>query len=320
VQMANPRHMTNGLLESELEEGADPHVLAGHPEVPIGPVFITGASGMLGLALTALCNELLAPCYPYPEACLDITNGAAVEVAVSRFAEKSQRRGVVVNAAAYTDVERAETNEERAFAVNDQGARNVAEAAARNGLDLIHVSTDFVFDGSKGGPYTEQDLPNPLSVYGRSKLAGEQSAMIAHPDVLLVRTAWVYGPGGSNFPRKILQLARRRDELQVVADEFGSPTASWDLARAILQLRSLGATGLFHVADSGLCSRFEVASEVVSAAELSVLVTPVPRGAYPTRATRPANSSLCLDKASRFGVHMPDWRVSLQRYVRSYLA
>jgi dTDP-4-dehydrorhamnose reductase len=285
----------------------------------IGPVLITGATGMLGQALTALCEELGVPCSAYSETQLDITDAAAVSAAVGRFAGEAAApggRGLAINAAAYTDVERAEDDEERAFAVNDAGARNIAEAAARHRLGLIHVSTDFVFDGSKHGAYTEADDPNPLNAYGRSKLAGERSVMEAFPEALLVRTAWVYGPGGNNFPRKIVELARTRTELQVVADETGCPTATADLARGILELWGAGAKGLFHVAGYGSCSRFEMAEEIVAAAGSAVRVTPVPRGTFPTRAMRPANSVLCVEKARRAGVELPCWRDSLKAYVR----
>ena len=189
-------------------------------------------------------------------------------------------------------------------------------------------------------------MPNPLNAYGRSKLAGERSVMAAYPDALVVRTAWVYGPGGNNFPRKILDLARQRDELQVVTDEVGSPTATVDLARGILQLWSLGATGLFHLAGAGSCSRYEMAQEVVETARafeaararrrregrrplhrggagrrrgFSARLVPVSRGAFPSRVNRPANSVLCLDKSRSLGVETPPWRDSLRTYVRRYL-
>ena len=272
----------------------------------VGPVFITGASGMLGLALTSLCDELDLSCHPYPEAHLDITDAVAVAAAIARFAAQSGGHGLVVNAAAFTDVERAEHEEKRAFAVNDRGARNVAKAAAHHGLQLVHVSTDFVFDGTKDGPYTEEDVPNPLNAYGRSKLAGEKAVAEVCPDALVVRTAWVYGPGGTNFPRKIVELAHERDELQVVSDEFGSPTASADLARGILQLWNLGATGLFHLAGAGSCSRYEMAEQIVGCAGLSTRLVPVSReallsGAAAGRAARPANSVLDTERARRSG-------------------
>lgn len=286
----------------------------------IAPVFITGATGMLGQALTALCEESGVACRAYSEAQLDITDAPAVDDAVAQFSVEARRveghRGVVVNAAAYTDVEGAEDDEDRASAVNDDGARKVAEAATRYGLGLVHLSTDFVFDGGKGAGYVEEDAPNPLNAYGRTKLAGERAVMAAHPDVLLVRTAWVYGPGGNNFPRKILELARTRSELQVVEDERGCPTASADLAQGILRLWSAGGRGLFHLAGSGSCSRYEMAEEVVAAAGLPVRVVPVPSGTFPVRASRPANSVLCVDKARGLGVELPYWRESLADYVR----
>jgi dTDP-4-dehydrorhamnose reductase len=285
----------------------------------IGPVLITGATGMLGLALTALCDELELPCYPYPEAHLDITDPAAVEAVVGRLA-RQKTGGVVVNAAAYTDVERAEDDEERAFAVNDDGARNLAEAAAGNQLRFVHVSTDFVFDGAKSTPYSEEDEPNPLSAYGRSKLAGERSVAKACPNSLILRTAWVYGPGGLNFPRKIVELGRQREEIRVVTDEFGSPTASSDLARGLLELVSAGAAGLYHLTASGCCSRFELAQEALDAANLSTRAVPVSAAEFASRAARPANSVLSLDKARRAGVEMPPWQPSLRAYVRQYLA
>ena len=216
-------------------------------------------------------------------------------------------------------MEAAESNEARAFAVNERGARTVAEAAARHGLGLVHVSTDFVFDGAKTGPYTEDDTPNPLSVYGRSKLAGDRAVWAACPDALVVRTAWVYGPGGSNFPSKILAAARTRDEVRVVTDEVGSPTYSADLARGILELWLRGGRGLFNLAGSGSCSRFELAQEVIAAAGLPARVVPVASGTFPTKAARPKNSVLCLDKARGLGVEMPPWQDSVRAYVRTHL-
>jgi len=273
---------------------------------------------MLGSALTALCEKLGVVCRPYAEADLDITDAEAVDAAAARFA--AQDGVLMINAAAYTDVERAEDEEERAFAVNDTGARNVARAAARQGLGFVHVSTDFVFDGTKGAPYTEEDEPHPLNAYGRSKLAGERSVLEVCPTALLARTAWVYGPGGANFPAKILALARVREEIQVVDDEFGSPTASIDLARGILELRRLRATGLFHLTGSGSCSRYEWAREIVSAAGLHTRVLPVGRGFFPANAVRPANSVLSMEKAHRLGVVMPPWQPSLRAFVQEHLS
>ena len=280
-------------------------------------MLITGATGMLGTALTGLCGRLGIECHPYAEADLDITDAGAVSAAARLFAARGGR--LIVNAAAYTDVEGAEDDEGRAFAVNDRGAGNVAEAAARCALGLVHVSTDFVFDGTKEGPYTEEDEPHPLNAYGRSKLAGERSVLEAHPAALLVRTAWVFGPGGNNFPKKILELARPRDELRVVADEIGSPTFTLDLAPGILDLHGRGASGVFHLTGSGSASRYEMAEEIIRTAGLSTRLVPVSSKTFPTKAQRPLNSVLSTDKARGLGVHMPPWRDSLRAYVQHYL-
>lgn len=286
-----------------------------------GPILITGATGMLGAALGELCTERGLPCLLLSEAELDITDAAAVGAVLAEFAAEGGR--LVVNPAAYTDVDRAEDEEDRAFAVNERGAASVAAAAARHGLGLVHVSTDFVFDGAKAAPYTEADEPRPLNAYGRSKLAGERAVFAAHPHALVVRTAWTFGPGGANFPAKIAALARERAgegaQLQVVADEFGSPTAAADLAAGLLELHRRGAQGLFHVAGAGSCSRYELAQEVLATLGLAARVVPVGRDTFPTKALRPAYSVLDCWKARRLGVVMPPWRDSLRAYVRRHL-
>ena len=280
-------------------------------------MLITGATGMLGSALTSLCCELGVECHPCAEADLDITDAGAVLSTAGLFAARGGR--LIINAAAHTDVERAEDDEARAFAVNDRGARNVAEGAARCGLGLVHVSTDFVFDGTKKGAYTEEDEPHPLNAYGRSKLAGERSVLEVFPGALIVRTAWVFGPGGNNFPKKILDLARTRAQLQVVDDEIGSPTFTIDLARGILQLYAGQASGFFHLTGSGSCSRYEMAQEIIRAAGLSTDLVPASSRAFPTKAQRPLNSVLSTDRARSLGVHMPPWQDSLRAYVLDYL-
>ncbi len=286
-----------------------------------GPILITGASGMLGTALGALCAERRITCRLLAEGDLDITDAAAVETALAEFAAEGGR--LVVNAAAYTDVDEAEDDEERAFAVNERGAAGLAAATAGRGLDLVHLSTDYVFDGAKGRPYTESDAPRPLNAYGRSKLAGERAVFAAHPHALVVRTAWTYGPGGVNFPAKIAALARERAgegaQLQVVADEFGSPTDAAALAAGLLELHRRGARGLYHLAGAGSCSRYELAQEVLATLELAVPLVPVGRAAFPTKALRPAYSVLDCSKARALGVVLPPWQDPLRAYVRRHL-
>lgn len=279
------------------------------------PILIAGAGGMLGHALRHVCaetgREFMAP----TEGGFDITSEEEVARTVAEFAA-AYPGGVLVNAAAFTNVERAEDEPEQAFLVNEGGATVLAEAAARKGLPLVHVSTDFVFDGTKCGAYTEADEPNPVSVYGRSKLAGELAVASAHPRALTVRTAWVFGPAGVNFPTKIIDRARLTDTVSVVCDEVGSPTYTLDLAAGILGLVDAGAHGLYHLAGSGTCARDEMAREVLRLAGLShVEVVPVPASTFPSKAARPANSVLDCSKAAALGVVMPDWRDALARFV-----
>lgn len=276
---------------------------------------IAGRGGMLGTALQRVLGERGVPFEAPSEDRFDITNEHQVRQVVSAFGERVGSEGVLVNAAAYTNVERAEDEPELAYRVNEHGAALLARAAREAGIAFVHVSTDFVFDGRKDGAYTEADDTNPLSVYGATKLAGERAVTNAYPDALLVRTAWVFGEAGVNFPTKILELAGRMPELSVVTDEIGSPTYTIDLATGIVGLIEAGATGLFHLAGSGVCSRYELAAEVLRLAGMDVPLKPVTSDAFPTRAARPANSVLDCSKAAALGVTMPEWRDALARFI-----
>jgi len=251
---------------------------------------------------------------------MDITDPAQVAEQFDRFVAglREGESGVVVNAAAYTDVERAEDEPELAYRVNEGGAGQLARCARERGLRFVHVSTDFVFDGRKQGAYTETDDPAPLSVYGASKLAGEQAVLAADPEVLMVRTAWVFGPGGVNFPSKILAAARERGALKVVDDEIGSPTFSVDLATGIIALVEAGAVpGTYHLAGSGSASRYDLALEVLGAAGVEVPVERASSAQFPTRAARPRNSVLDCSKAAEQGVRLPRWEHAVRRFIRA---
>jgi len=259
---------------------------------------------MLGTALQRVIAERGATLCAPAETGFDISDERAVHAAVTEFARScaAGNRGVLVNAAAYTNVERAEDEPDVASRVNEFGAALLAREALAAGLGFVHVSTDFVFDGRKQGAYTETDEPNPLSVYGRTKLAGEIAVSAENPDALIVRTAWVFGPGGANFPMKILEAARTRPMLSVVTDESGSPTYTLDLAAGILGLVDAGAAGLYHLAGSGSCDRFTLAEETLRLAGLATPVERVTSAAFPTKAARPANSVLDCGKANALGV------------------
>jgi len=272
---------------------------------------------MLGTALQRVLKERGVRFVAPPESEFDITTLAGDQQIAVKFAKtlRDGEKGVIVNAAAYTNVERAEEEPDLALLVNERGAVNLARAAHENGLGFVHVSTDFVFDGFKAGAYLEDDEPQPLSVYGETKLAGEDSVLAENPEALVVRTAWVFGPGGANFPVKILEAARARPELKVVTDEVGSPTYTIDLAAGIVGLVGKQASGIYHLAGSGSCSRFELAQEVLRIAGLDTPIAPVTSDAFPTKAARPLNSVLDCSKAASLGVTMPDWHDALERFM-----
>jgi dTDP-4-dehydrorhamnose reductase len=237
------------------------------------------------------------------------------------------RPDVIVSAAAYTQVDKAETERELAFPVNEAGARAVAQAAQRLGVPLVHLSTDYVFDGFKGSPYVEEDAPRPTTIYGRSKLAGEQAVLAECPNSAVLRTAWVYSPFSSNFVKTMLRLATDRDEIAVVADQRGNPTNALDIADGILRIASnlrgsgdAALRGLFHMTAAGDASWAEFAEFVFSAsAEAGGPVAKVRHIAtadYPTPARRPANSRLDSSKLARtHGVALPDWHASVKEVV-----
>ncbi|TGQ66907.1 MAG: dTDP-4-dehydrorhamnose reductase [Mesorhizobium sp.] len=239
---------------------------------------------------------------------------------------------IVVSAAAYTAVDQAEDEPDQAFAVNAAGAGKVAQAAARLGVPVIHLSTDYVFDGTKRDAYLETDQTAPRSVYGASKLAGEEAVAAANPRHLILRTAWVYSPFGKNFVKTMLRLAADRDEISVVADQWGNPTSALDIADAVLHAaarlhggRDFTAFGTYHLAGTGETNWSGLARHVLAASQANdgpwARVRDIATQDYPTKARRPANSRLSSAKfTTRFGWTAPDWRNSTEQVVRRILS
>lgn len=239
---------------------------------------------------------------------------------------------VIVSTAAYTAVDRAESESERAFAINERGARAVAEAAATLGVPLIHLSTDYVFDGAKAEPYSESDATAPTSTYGGSKLAGEQAVLRRHDNTAILRTAWVYSPFGSNFVKTMLRLAAEREEVSVVEDQLGNPTSALDIADGILgvasNLASSGRSdlrGIFHMTAAGEASWADFAETIFAASSAdggpSARVRRISTSEFPTSAKRPGNSRLDSSKLERVhGIRLPEWRKSLPDVVRRLIA
>ena len=286
---------------------------------------LLGGSGQVGTEFRALPLprhvEVVAP----DEHALDLTDHGAIE---STITERSWN--AVINAAAYTDVDRAESNEATALAINGEAPARLAAATSRRGIPLIHISTDYVFNGRKGTPYVETDTPAPLNAYGRSKLAGEQAVAAGNPRHVILRTSWVYSPYGRNFVRTILRLATERERLSIVADQRGCPTAAQDVAGACLSVALHCAAnpeqrpyGLYHFAGGGEASWHEFAKAIVELARLPrpVEIVPIRAEDYPTPAKRPADSRLDCSAFDRvFHIKPRPWRVALADTLQRLLA
>ncbi len=283
------------VVQSLIERGA----AAGHAIVPVGRPQLDLAAGDAGAVHAALAEA---------------------------------RPDAIVSAAAYTTVDKAEAEPDLAHAINAVGAGQVALAAAQLGVPLVHLSTDYVFSGVGERPWREDDPTGPMSVYGATKLAGEQAVLAAQPNSAVLRTAWVYSPFGANFVKTMLRLAETRDELAVVADQHGNPTSALDIADGVLAVAAnLGQSadpalrGVFHMTGAGEASWAQFAEAIFAASAVrggpSARVRPIPSSEYPTAAVRPANSRLdCARIAAAHGVRLPEWPASLARVIERLLA
>ena len=231
------------------------------------------------------------------------------------------RPEVIINAAAFTRVDDCESNPEQAFRVNGEGAGNLARAAAATRALLVHYSTDYVFNGRKKEPYLEEDEPDPQSVYGKSKLAGETLVRRHCPDHLILRTSWLFGRNGPNFIRTIIGAARNGNPLRVVDDQRGSPTYSADLAQQTAKMIAARCRSTYHVTNYGSCTWFELASRAVEWAGIDVPVTPVSTAEFPRPAPRPANSVLAGRRLELDGMPpLRPWQAAAREYVERFLA
>ncbi len=269
-------------------------------------VLVAGAGGQLGLELAQQLPRKGHEVIALTRKELDITDAGAVSDAL-----EEHRPGLVVNAAAYTDVDGCESEVGLAYAGNTLGPRNLALHCERSGCALLHVSTNYVFDGESEAPYQPFDPPNPASVYARTKLAGEEYVKQLCGRWYVVRSAGVYGRG-HNFVRTMLRVGRERDSLKVKDDEFISPTYARDLAGGIAEIAGSGLYGLYHVTNSGSCSWYEFAREIFDLAGIDVEVAPVPASEYPLPADRPANGLLADPAAPK----LRHWREALVEYLK----
>ena len=273
-------------------------------------VTLFGASGLLGRDLVPeLSGEQLTALSVED---VDLRDHARVRELI-----RDSRPEWILLLAAYTDVDGCESNRDLAFAVNCDGAVNVAEAARAAGSRLLFVSTDYVFDGTNKSPYETRDPRNPTSVYGETKARAEEQLLEILPEVCIARTSWLFGHGGKCFPATILKLASTRPEISVVNDQRGSPTFTCDLASTLVRLCRANAQGIVHVTNSGDCTWYEFATAIVRASGLSTTVKPVATAEFPRPARRPAYSVLSPDSLHAYHIHMPEWQDALRRYLTS---
>jgi dTDP-4-dehydrorhamnose reductase len=270
-------------------------------------ILVTGAAGMLGRDVMVAAENAGHEVRGFDHSGLDVTDAGRV---LRRF--ELDRPDVVINCAAWTDVDLAESQEEQAFAVNATGAGNVAAAAAEVNAKVVYVSTDYVFNGGKQTPYVESDLPAPISAYGRGKLAGEQATVASNRRSYVVRTSGLFGIGGPNFVDTMLRLGES-GEVLVVHDQVASPTYTWHLAYGLVRLLDSDSFGLHHMAAAGSCSWYEFAKEIFEGAGMEVVTLAATSDMLSRPAARPANSALTSE--IEHAIELPSWRDGLTSYL-----
>ena len=270
-------------------------------------VLVTGANGQLGKSIHRIAKDYPQLKFVFTDVAeLDITNIDDVNAFFS-----SNKTDYCINCAAYTAVDKAEQEVDKAYLLNAIAVKHLAEACKTSAAVLIHISTDFVFDGTKRTPYTEEDTPNPLSVYGKSKLKGEQYLQGILERHFIVRTSWLYSEYGNNFVKTMFRLAETRDEISVVNDKIGSPTYAGDFASFLLEIINKPSKdyGIYHYSNEGSISWYDFAVEIFKQHKMAVRVVPIPTNAYPIAAKRPAYTAMDLTKAKiTFGNTIPLWK------------
>ncbi len=278
---------------------------------------MTGAGGLVGRAMADHCRALGDEVVLYAHRDLDITNREAVRETILK-----QQPELVVNCAAWTNVDGCESNPEKAFAVNAAGPENLAAACKDVDCGFVTISTDYVFDGAKSDFYTQLDTPNPLSVYAASKLAGEQLPAGVYDRSIIVRTGYIFGTGGTNFLSTVVERARKGERLKAISDAYGTPTYANDLAGRMRELAVAGASGIFHVVNDGPGVNFEEFTRKVVAliGNRDVVVEPVSAATLNRPAKRPSNSRLRCLRSEQVGLSpLPDWEIAVEQFVTSEL-
>ena len=276
-------------------------------------ILVTGSNGQLGSELRVLAQKYPAYNFHFTDfKALDITNHSAVKAFV-----KEAHISVIINCAAYTAVDKAESDLEMSTKLNHLAVENFGKIAKESNIQLIHISTDYVFDGTNYMPYTEEDKTNPQSVYGSTKLAGEKALQQINPaNSIIIRTSWVYSSFGNNFVKTMLRLANERTELDVIVDQIGTPTYARDLAKVLLEIipkLNNNNLELYHFSNKGVCSWYDFAKAIFDLKEVDIKVNAIETSQYPTAAKRPFYSVLNKNKIeNRFQIEIPNWRDSLR--------
>lgn len=278
-------------------------------------VLVTGANGQLGNSLRALSGRYSSYAFLFTDVDeLDICDKEAVRAYVN-----GNQVDYILNCAAYTAVDKAEDNEALCLRINADAVRNLGEAASEAGARILHISTDYVFDGTAHTPYVETEPTCPVSVYGRTKLAGEEALLSVCPDAAIIRTAWLYSEYGRNFVKTMLRLGKEREEISVVFDQIGTPTYAGDLAEAmckVIEASERGAfqPGIYHYSNEGVCSWYDFTVKILQMAGLPCRVKPIESKDYPSLAVRPPYSVLNKKKIkATYGLAIPHWEESLRR-------
>lgn len=281
----------------------------------LNKILITGAGGMLGSDVKERFlkegyteGEML---FSFTHSTLDVTDAETLMEKISEIKPK-----VLINCAAYTDVDRCETDYKKAFKVNGYGPRILARFSKIYSYKLIHISTDYVFDGRKNTPYKEEDAPNPVNVYGRSKLEGERGVLALADDYIIIRTAWLFGKHGNNFIRFVIERLRERGELKVIYDQVGSPTYTKDLANAIFQLLKKDVRGVFNVVNQGYATRYDIVSKIIGLMNTDAVVEKVKSDEFRRPAKRPSFTALSTERLNSIGIRMREWESAVEEYVR----
>ena len=279
-------------------------------------ILVTGGNGQLGSELKEIASNYQDYKFLFTDVKdLDITNHNAVAAFIER-----NNITVIINCAAYTAVDKAESEPELSDAINHLAVANFAQIAKDKNIKLIHISTDYVFDGTNHKPYVETDTPNPQSVYGKTKLNGELALQQINPvNSIIIRTSWVYSKFGNNFVKTMLRLAETRDEISVVADQIGSPTNAADLAKALLTILPKiknKTVEVFHYSNEGVCSWYDFAKAIFEFKEIVIKVNPISSLKYPTLAKRPLYSMLDKIK-TKYQIQISDWRDSLRKHLKT---